>query len=522
MQVQRKEVTTENSNLRITATAVPRRIESLLFASAVKYPAHTAIVDRKAAIDYETLSGYTAGFAADLARSGVSPGDRVAIFLDKTPEAVVALFGIWAAGAVVVPINDNLRSRQVAHILRDSGSRFLVSTARKLSFLVPDSYNDVATIEPVLRSGQWQIRVESVDSPMCDDIQPAVILYTSGSTGQPKGILASHANVLAGTRIVSRYLELRQDERILSILPFSFDYGLNQLLTSVSVGATLVLIRSHLPADICRAMVENEITGCAAVPPLWIQLMSDASPFRTMQFPRLRYVTNSGGVFPVDLVKQYRRHLPWTRIYLMYGLSEAFRSAYLPPELVDERPDSMGRAIPETEIFILSESGHECTAGEVGELVHRGPTVAMGYWNDPDATARVFRPDTLPGGNPNQKVVFSGDLVRKDENGLLYFVGRRDKMIKSQGYRISPEEVEEIIFASQLVSEVAVCGRPDPQSGAVVIANIVPREVPPFDMQALISYCQREMPSYMQPREIVLHDAFPRTASGKIDRRSLE
>jgi acyl-CoA ligase (AMP-forming) (exosortase A-associated) len=499
------------------------RIDSLLFGSAAKCPTNTAIVDGKATLDYQTLAGYAAGFAADLTKSGVCRGETVAIFLDKTPEAVVALFGTWAAGAVVVPVNESLRSRQVAHILNHSGSRFLVSTVRRLSRLEPDSYKHLAIIEPTLRTGEWPIRAQSVDSAMCNEMQPATILYTSGSTGRPKGILISHANLLAGTGIVSRYLELRRDDRILSILPFSFGYGLNQLLTAVNVGATLVLIRSHMPAEICRAMGDNEITGCAAVPPLWIQLMSDVSPFRTMTFPKLRYITNSGGVFPVHLVRQYRKHLPQTRIYLMYGLSEAFRSTYLSPELVDERPDSIGKAIPETEILVVNENGDECAAGEVGELVHRGPTVAMGYWNDPDATARVFRPDTLPGGDPNQKVVFSGDLVKKDgDESLLYFVGRRDTMIKSQGYRISPEEIEEIILSSQLVTEVGVCGRPDPQSGAVVVAHVVPRDVQHFDTEAFMSYCQTEMPSYMQPRQVIVHDALPRTASGKIDRQGLK
>lgn len=497
-----------------------RRIESLLFASAGTYRASTAIVDGSRAVDYETLAGYVAGFAAGLAKSGVSSNDRVAIFLDKTLESVVALFGIWSAGAIAVPINESLRTRQVGYILDHSGSRFLVSTERKLARIEPTSFDGVVILEVALRTGE--LPTWSADPFESSNPEPAIILYTSGSTGRPKGILVSHANLLAGTRIVSAYLELQHDERILSVLPFSFDYGLNQLLTAVSLGATLVLLRSHMPADVCRALVDHEITGCAGVPPLWIQLMSDVSPFRTLECPRLRYITNSGGAFPPDLVRQYRRYIPHTRIYLMYGLSEAFRSTYLSPALVDERPDTIGKPIPETEVLVVDDNGDECVPGQVGELVHRGPTVAMGYWNDLDSTARVFRPDTLRGGNPSRHVVCSGDLVSRDADGFLYFVGRRDKMIKSQGYRISPEEVEEIILASHLVSEVAVCGRSDRLSGAVIVAHVVPKQSEPFDKQALISFCQREMPSYMQPRVIVVHDALPRTASGKIDRHSLE
>ena len=496
-----------------------RHIESLLLAAARAWPSKTALVDGTIAVPYGDLSHYVIGFAHELTGSGVLPGDRVAIWLDKTIESVVALFGAWVSGAVVVSVNEGLRSRQIAHILDHSGATFLVSTPRKLSRVDGDCYREVTVIEPALRPSS-----RPLGRPSCsaDPAEPAIILYTSGSTGRPKGILVSHANLLAGARIVTRYLGLQHDERILSVLPFSFDYGLNQLLTTVGVGATLVLTRSHFPAEICRVMADQEITGCAGVPPFWIQLISGHSPLATMRFPRLRYITNSGGTFPVALVKQYRRLLPHTRIFLMYGLSEAFRSTYLPPDQIGTRPDSMGKAIPETELFVVNEDGGESRPGETGELVHRGPTVALGYWNDPEATSRVFRPDTLPGGNPDQRVVFSGDLVRKDEEGFFYFVGRRDKMIKSQGYRISPEEVEEVLLSCPLVSEAAVCGRPDQERGAAIVAHVVPADLRSFDAQALVSFCQQEMPTYMQPRDIVVHESLPRTASGKIDRQSLQ
>jgi acyl-CoA synthetase (AMP-forming)/AMP-acid ligase II len=297
---------------------------------------------------------------------------------------------------------------------------------------------------------------------------------------------------------------------------------LNQLLTSVGKGATLFLQRSHFPPDICRALQKHQITAMAAVPPLWIQLMQGYSPFPTMPFPSLRYITNSGGVFPVELVRRYRAQLPHTRIVLMYGLSEAFRSAYLPPDQIDLRPGSMGRAIPETDLYVLDEEGRECAPGQVGELVHRGPTVALGYWEDPEATRGVFRPNPLTPGNSDERVVYSGDLVKKDEEGYLYFVSRRDQMIKSQGFRVSPEEVEEGIFASGMVSEAAVCGEPDPVSGAIIIAHVVPKDRDAFNTRELLSYCQREMPSYMVPRMVHLHDALPRTTSGKLDRKALK
>jgi acyl-CoA synthetase (AMP-forming)/AMP-acid ligase II len=357
--------------------------------------------------------------------------------------------------------------------------------------------------------------------PSANGASPAAILYTSGSTGLPKGILISHANLLAGARIVSAYLQTADDERIISIPPFSFDYGLNQLLSAVRCGATLVLQRSPLPADICRTLVANEITAMAAVPPLWIQLLQRTSPFSRMSFPHLRYITNTGGKLPADAVRQLRRLLPHVRVYLMYGLSEAFRSTYLSPDEVDKRPDSIGKAIPESEILIVSSDGRQCQPGEVGELVHCGPTVALGYWNDAEATSKVFRHHPFDPSRASERVVYSGDLIKSDEEGFLYYVGRRDQLIKSHGYRISPTEVEEIVFETGCVKEVVARGEPDPVAGEVVVVHCVPRDPGTFSTQVVLDHCRREMPRYMVPRRIHVHESFPRTASGKIDRQSI-
>jgi acyl-CoA synthetase (AMP-forming)/AMP-acid ligase II len=249
-------------------------------------------------------------------------------------------------------------------------------------------------------------------------------------------------------------------------------------------------------------------------------MQDDVSPFADLAFPCLRILTNSGGVFPIDLIARYREKLPIARIYLMYGLSEAFRSSYLPPEEIDLRPSSMGKAIPGCELFVLDEADRECPAGRVGELVHRGPTVALGYWHDDEATARVFRDDPID-SKRTDRVVYSGDLVRRDEEGFLYFVSRRDQMIKSMGYRISPEDVEEQLQSSGLLLEVIVGGRPDAVAGSVVVAHIVPVDSDRFDEDELVRFCRREMPSYMIPVEFNLHRALPRTSSGKFDRKRL-
>jgi acyl-CoA ligase (AMP-forming) (exosortase A-associated) len=491
------------------------RIEDPLFASAARVPDKPALVENERQLDFASFAAAATGLAATLAERGLRPGDRVSVYLEKSLEAAVALYGVWAAGGVAVPVNEGLRSAQVKHIVEDSGSRFFISHPRKLATLEEGTLGTVPTLEVALLAAS-----PARPGPLPGGETPAAILYTSGSTGRPKGILISHANLLAGARIVIRYLGLGQDERILSVLPFSFDYGLNQLLTAVQQGATLYLQRSPLPADICRSLDRSQVTVLAAVPTLWIQLMQRHSPLRGLALPHLRTITNSGGVFPVELVKQYRAHLPHTRIFLMYGLSEAFRSTYLPPEQVDLRPASMGRAIPETEILVIDEGGKECAPDQVGELVHAGPTVALGYWNRPEATAAVYRPHPLHPESPG-RAVYSGDLVRRDPEGFLYFVGRRDQQIKSHGFRVSPEEVEEALHRSGLIAEVVVRGVPDEIAGQSIEAHVVPRAPDAFTPEALLAYCAETMPRYMIPRTIEVHAGLPRTSSGKVDRKAV-
>lgn len=497
----------------------PPRIDDTLRRAVEAWPGKPAVVERSESWTYAELGDAARRFATVLRMRGASPGDRVSIFLDKSYPSVVALFGTWLAGAVAVPVADVLRGRQVEHIVRHSGTKILVSSSRKLRRIGWTPSDDLALVDASAPS--W-LDAEP-DAPASDAAggdEPAAILYTSGSTGLPKGILISHDNLVAGARIVATYLEIRHDERILSVLPFSFDYGLNQVLTSVLRGATLVLQRSHLPADICRSLSEHEITAMAAVPPLFLQLVGPHSPLPEMELPSLRYVTNSGGAFPVETIRRYRELLPHVRIYLMYGLSEAFRSTYLPPHLIDEHPTSMGRAIPETEILAVRDDGREADVGEVGELVHRGPTVALGYWRDPEATARVFRPDPFDEA-ASRPVVFSGDLVRRDPDGLFTFMGRKDAMIKSHGYRISPEEVEEIVYGTGLVREVAARGVPDEIAGATVVVYCVPHDADRFQPDELLERCRTEMPRYMLPTRVFVREALPRTSSGKLDRKSI-
>ncbi len=516
--------------------ALKRRIEDSLLATVARTPDAAAIVAGEDPLSYAELMVRITGFSERLRESGVRDGVRVAIFLDKTVDCVVSLYATWTAGGIAVPINEGLRGPQIRHILDDADCAVVVTERRKKRRIPADALTSACCIEvESARPHDAEATPKDAESedpraaspthaeqasvhPGGDE--PAALLYTSGSSGRPKGIIVSHANLLAGARIVACYLGLRDNDRLLSVLPFSFDYGLNQLLTSVETGACLVLQRSTFPADVCRSLSEQRISVLAGVPPLFIQLMQEHSPLRELKLPELRILTNSGGVFPVKLVEEYRERLPHVQIFLMYGLSEAFRSSYLPPEEIARRPDSMGKAIPECEILLLDDEGNEVAPGEVGELVHRGPTVSLGYWRNPEATAAVFRPDPKDSSRAD-RVVFSGDLVRRDEEGFLYFVSRRDQMIKSMGYRISPDDVAEQLHRSELLAEVVVGSRPDPVAGAVLIAHVVPRDTAAFDCEALLAYCRREMPSYLIPQEVIEHVELPRTSSGKIDRQAV-
>jgi acyl-CoA synthetase (AMP-forming)/AMP-acid ligase II len=316
------------------------------------------------------------------------------------------------------------------------------------------------------------------------------------------------------------YLGIVPEDRIASLLPFSYVYGFNQLLCATGTGAALVIERSPLADQIVSTLREQEVTVLPAVPPLWLQLLR-VPAFRANRLPSLRVMTNAGGRLPVEAVRSLREVQPDAGLFLMYGMTETLRATYLPPEEVDARPDSIGRAIPGAEILILRDDGSPCDVGEEGELVQRGPTVGLGYWGDPESTARVFRPNPMrPAGVPaSERVVYSGDLVRRDRDGFLYHVGRRDKMIKSLGYRVSPDEIVDVLHASGLVAEAIVTTEPDPQRGVRIVAYAVLSEGCSRDQ--LVAYCRMELPRYLQPARIEIREELPRTPSGKHDLQAL-
>jgi acyl-CoA ligase (AMP-forming) (exosortase A-associated) len=509
-------------------------LHDLIITAAENRPEAVALKAGAQVMSYGVFADEIALAANLLLGLGLQRRDRVAVYMDKRIETVVALFGAAAAGGVFVPVNPLLKAEQVAYILKDCNVRILVTTAERLELLrpvlmsCPDLSVTVLVADTVSEMPEgcvsWNQRRDApkLISHRNIDSDMAAILYTSGSTGKPKGVVVSHRNLVAGAESVALYLDNRPEDRILSVLPLSFDYGLNQLTSAFHVGACVVLMNYLFARDVIRMVVSEKITGLAAVPPLWVQLAQLDWPEGADQ--HLRYFTNSGGSMPIHTLTALRGKLPKTLPFLMYGLTEAFRSTYLSPTEASRRPESIGRAIPNAEILVVRTDGTPCEPGEEGELVHRGVHVALGYWNDAEKTAERFRAAPgLPAGLPQPEIaVWSGDTVKMDEEGFLYFVGRRDEMIKTSGYRVSPTEVEEVVYASGLVVETAALGVAHPVLGQVVVAVIYAPGEDEAVSEQLLNSCKQQLPAYMVPARIVIRkEALPRNPNGKIDRKLL-
>jgi len=514
-----------------------RLIHELIRDAAARTPEAEAVQTQGHAHTYGSLYDLTQRCASAFREAGLRRGERVAVYLDKRLETVVAFFAATYAGGVFVPVNPLYKPPQIAHILRDCNVRLLVTSPERLQAIdsivteCPDLRTIVlvgtppaAAVPTPIATLSWDTIVEhaAVGTPTSAiDADMAAILYTSGSTGKPKGVVLSHRNLVSGAESVAQYLANRASDRLLAVLPFSFDYGLSQLTTAFSTGASVSLINYLVPRDVILACERGRITGLAAVPPLWIQLSRLEWPPAAVD--SLRYVTNSGGAMPTTVVQTLRTKLPKTSVYLMYGLTEAFRSTYLPPDEISSRPDSIGKAIPNAEILVVRPDGTPCAPNEPGELVHRGALVAMGYWNDPVRTAERFRPDPAQasGVTTTQWAVWSGDTVRMDEDGFLYFVGRQDDMIKTSGYRVSPGEIEEVIYASGVRGEAVALGIPHPVLGHAIVVVRTHTGDDDVNDEHVLAECKRQLPAFMVPARIERRDALPRNPNGKIDRKKL-
>lgn len=493
--------------------------------------ASPALRHRGLDVSYSVLRDLSVHSAAGLQALGLQAGDRVALYLANRPEVVEFALACSRIGAIFIPLSPLLRARQLEHVLQDSGARLLVTSETTL----PQALQAAAscpqlravavtdTVDPMPASGLAppllrleDLRSSNPPSPATTtENDAAAILYTSGSTGRSKGVVLSHKNLLAGASIVAGYLGNTPDDRLLAALPLSFDYGLSQVTTALHVGACAVLTNFSLPATTLQEMVSEKITGLAGVPTMWAHLAS-------VEWPReidthLRYLTNSGGALHATLIRQLRARAPHARLFSMYGLTEAFRSTFLAPEDLENRPNSIGKAIPEQEILVLREDGSRCDPHENGELVHCGSLVTLGYWGDAAATAHRFRPYN------GSTAVWSGDIARRDEEGFLYFVSRADQMIKTSGYRVSPTEIEDVVTEVEGVIESAAVGIPDAFLGQKIALAVVGRA--PGDetlAERIRRHCRMQLPLYMVPAEIHVLRDLPYNTNGKPDRPVLQ
>lgn len=514
-------------------------LHSLLFNQAKIRPDSIAIEYKQEKISYQELSTLASAFAGGYSSMNLPKGSRVGIFLAKQVETISTMFGTLLAGGSIVPVNPILKPNQIEHILCDCDVSILVTSKARLKqieaviencpalkkIVLVDFDDSVNTDQYTKPISSWQafcLPYKPEQAPEIIESDLAAIFYTSGSTGKPKGVVLTHHNMRVGAESVAQYQMNTEKDRILAVLPFSFDYGFSQITTAFVSGATVILLDYLLPKDVIKALERTEATGLAGVPPLWMQITKLEWPDSIKQ--HLRYITNSGGAMPQSTLSLLQDKLPNTDIYLMYGLTEAFRSTYLPPDQVNIRPTSMGKAIPNAEIFVINANNEECQPGEEGELVHRGPLVAQGYWNDPEKTSERYKPlppSLTDGRTVTELAVWSGDSVKKDEEGYLYFVSRTDEMIKTSGYRVSPTEIEETLLLLDNISEAVAMGIPHSELGQAIVVVATSNSESDNLEKEIMSALRKQLPVYMLPQKLFIRDELPRNANGKFDRKQL-
>jgi len=513
------------------------QIEEFLEQSARQFPEKTALVCEDQRLAYREIEEQCNRLAHALIALGIERGDRIAVYLDNSVEAVLSIFAILKAGAVFLVVNPTTKAEKLAYILNNCRARALITHAKKLA-VVKDRLPQMAHLQNIIVAGTIVEAIEngaklfspldelltqhtqSIQPPLkrCIDIDLAALIYTSGSTGNPKGVMMTHLNIVTAARSITHYLENTGADIILSVLPLSFDYGLYQVLMGFSVGATVILEPSFAYTQVILEKLSAEnVTGFPLVPTMAAILlqMKGLSPGR---FPCLRYISNTAAALPPSHIERLQALFPAVRIYSMYGLTECKRVSYLPPDQLAARPASVGRAIPNTEVYIVDERGGRAGPGTVGELVVRGAHIMKGYWEKPEETDRVLKPGPLPG----EKVLHTGDLFRMDEEGYLYFVGRKDDIIKTRGEKVSPKEVEAVLYAMPEVKEAAVIGVPDPILGQAIKAVVVFAEGTTLSERDVMRHCAARLEDFMVPKSVEIRATLPKTTTGKISKRELE
>jgi len=493
------------------------RVEEFLHGSAARFPDKVALVCGERRLRYRELRDAALRLAAALRGRGVARGDRVVLFLDNSPEAVVGLFAALQAGAVFSIVNPGTKLDKLAYILNNCSARAVLTEPRLLALASEAAKSAPSVLFTVALPGEEGKTKGKPEAELADpgiDLDLAMIVYTSGSTGFPKGVMMTHQNVVAAASSITGYLGSRPDDVVLSVLPLAFDYGLYQALMCARVGATLVLEKSFTyPAVLLERMKREAVTGLPLVPTIAAVLLQlkDLAPGA---FPALRYITNTAAALPPAHIRRLQELFPAARIYSMYGLTECKRCTYLPPEQLAVRPGSVGIAIPGTEAYVVDEDGRRVPPGVVGELVIRGAHVMKGYWGDPQATDRALR----PGPFPWERVLYTGDLFRCDEQGYLYFVARKDDIIKSRGEKVSPKEVETVLYELAGIREAAVIGIPDPILGMAIKAVVAADPQAGLTERQVIRHCARRLEDFMVPRVVEFRAALPKSDNGKISR----
>jgi amino acid adenylation domain-containing protein len=493
------------------------RIERFLEQSAQRTPAKTALVCGDRRLSYLELDRRANAVAAYIAAHGVRRGDRIAIYLENSVEAVIAVFAALKAGAVFVPINPSVKDAKLEYLLNDCGAVALVCERKRAETLAP-AIERLRSLTLILSGSEaFSAADGACDAPVHAgiDLDLAALIYTSGSTGHAKGVMLSHLNMTAAAESIATYLELADDDIILDTLPLSFDYGLYQVLLAFKMGATVVLERSFTyPSTVLETLTREKVTTFPIVPTIAAILRQ--LNLRQFDLSSLRRITNTGAALPTAHVRELRAALPHVRIYLMYGLTECKRVSYLPPAEIDNRPDSVGRGMPNQEVWLVDEQGRRLESG-VGELVIRGAHVMRGYWNLPEETARVLKPGLLPG----EHVLYSGDIFRRDQDGYLYFVGRKDDIIKTRGEKVSPKEVENVLHSLKGVAEAVVVGVPDAILGEAVKAIVTLTDGAALSTADVRRHCSTHLEEFMVPKIVEFRSSMPLTASGKVDKRTL-
>lgn len=509
-------------------------LHDCLVHSARRDGAKVALVCDGQRATYEQLETWSNSVAHHLAEAGVERGDRVVIFADNTVEAAVSFWAVLKANAIVCLINPLTKLDKLCYLLDDCQPAAMIAQARlyetfhqparhcpSLHRVIVSGPIDDTDLNALPHAVRWSVATagkhDAAPARRCIDIDLAAIVYTSGSTGEPKGVMLTHRNMMTACTSVASYLDVREDEIILNALPLAFDYGLYQMIMAVRSGARLVLERSFaFPAEVLRHIAEERVTGFPGVPTMFSTLLQ-MDVLKNYDLSSIRYVTSTGAALPVQHLRQLRNAFPGARIYSMYGLTECKRCTYLPPEDLDRKPSSVGIAIPNTEMWIVDEHGQRVGPGVPGQLIIRGATVMKGYWRKPEATARRLKPGPLPG----EQVLYTGDYCEMDAEGYLYFISRSDEIIKSRGEKVAPKEVENALLDIPGIREAAVVGVPDELLGHAIKAFVVVDPEPPISEKQIKQECQKRLESFMVPKYIVIVPELARTNVGKINKREL-